>query len=202
MLVGERKLTHSYPHCWRCHNPVIFRATEQWFIELDHDNLRQNALAEIAKVKWKPEWGEERIHDMVAERPDWCISRQRFWGVPLIIFYCDACGKQLRDYPGAAPRAAIFRARRRGRVVHAFRRRTSAAGNEVLVRRGEMAQGNATFWTCGSIPARRISRCSAKRTARGLPTCISKAPTNIAAGSTVRCWWPWAFAAARRTRKW
>jgi isoleucyl-tRNA synthetase len=98
MLVGERKLAHSYPHCWRCHNPVIFRATEQWFIELDHDNLRKNALAEIAKVKWKPEWGEARIHDMVAERPDWCISRQRFWGVPLIIFYCDACGKQLRDY--------------------------------------------------------------------------------------------------------
>jgi isoleucyl-tRNA synthetase len=98
MLVGERKLAHSYPHCWRCHNPVIFRATEQWFIELDHDRLRQKALQEIAKVKWKPEWGEERIHDMVAERPDWCISRQRFWGVPLIIFYCDACGKQLRDY--------------------------------------------------------------------------------------------------------
>jgi isoleucyl-tRNA synthetase len=98
MLVGERKLTHSYPHCWRCHNPVIFRATEQWFIGLDHDNLRQKALEEIAKVKWKPEWGEERIHDMVAERPDWCISRQRYWGVPLIIFYCDACGKQLRDY--------------------------------------------------------------------------------------------------------
>ena len=98
MLVGERKLAHSYPHCWRCHNPVIFRATEQWFIELDHDHLRQKALQEIAKVKWKPEWGEERIHDMVAERPDWCISRQRFWGVPLIIFYCDACGKQLRDY--------------------------------------------------------------------------------------------------------
>jgi isoleucyl-tRNA synthetase len=97
-LLAVEKLSHSYPHCWRCHNPVIFRATEQWFIELDHDNLRQNALAEIAKVKWKPEWGEERIHDMVAERPDWCISRQRFWGVPLIIFYCDACGKQLADY--------------------------------------------------------------------------------------------------------
>ena len=97
MLVGERKLTHSYPHCWRCRNPVIFRATEQWFIELDHADLRQKALAEIAKVKWTPEWGEERIHDMVAERPDWCISRQRFWGVPLIIFYCDTCGKQLRD---------------------------------------------------------------------------------------------------------
>ena len=63
MLVAEKKFPHSYPHCWRCHNPVIFRATEQWFVQLDHNNLRQNALAEIAKVKWKPEWGEERIHD-------------------------------------------------------------------------------------------------------------------------------------------
>ena len=98
VLVGERKITHSYPHCWRCHNPVIFRATEQWFIELDHDNLRKRALDEIAKVKWKPEWGEARIHDMVAERPDWCISRQRFWGVPLIVFYCESCGAQLKDF--------------------------------------------------------------------------------------------------------
>jgi isoleucyl-tRNA synthetase len=97
MLVGEEKLAHSYPHCWRCHHPVIFRATEQWFIELDHDQLRKRSLAEIAKVKWKPEWGEARIHDMVAERPDWCISRQRFWGVPLIIFYCEACGAELKD---------------------------------------------------------------------------------------------------------
>ena len=79
-------------------------------------------------MKWKPEWGEERIHDMVAERPDWCISRQRFWGVPLIIFYCDACGKQLKRFSGAAPRASLFRARRRGRVVHAFGRRIAAAG--------------------------------------------------------------------------
>lgn len=98
MLVGEDKLTHSYPHCWRCHNPVIFRATEQWFIQLDHDSMRKKALAEISKVKWTPAWGEERIHSMIAERPDWCISRQRFWGVPLIIFYCEACKKRLEDY--------------------------------------------------------------------------------------------------------
>ena len=98
MLVGEKKFTHSYPHCWRCHNPVIFRATEQWFIGLDRDNLREKSLAEIKKVKWKPQWGENRLHEMVAERPDWCISRQRFWGVPLIVFYCDACGKRLEDF--------------------------------------------------------------------------------------------------------
>jgi isoleucyl-tRNA synthetase len=98
MLVGAAKITHSYPHCWRCHNPVIFRATEQWFIGVDQNNLRGQALDEIAKVKWLPGWGRERMREMVAERPDWCISRQRFWGVPLIVFYCDACGKQLTDF--------------------------------------------------------------------------------------------------------
>jgi len=107
-LLGEQKLSHSYPHCWRCHNPVIFRATEQWFIDLDgagptgtgHDGaaIRPRALAEIAKVKWTPEWGAERIHSMIAERPDWCVSRQRFWGVPLVILYCNKCGKQFDNY--------------------------------------------------------------------------------------------------------
>ncbi len=97
-LVGEAKLTHSYPHCWRCHNPVIFRATEQWFIDLQHDQLRERTLAEIEKVKWFPAWGEERMRKMVAERPDWCISRQRFWGVPLVVFYCEKCGELLRDF--------------------------------------------------------------------------------------------------------
>jgi isoleucyl-tRNA synthetase len=102
-LLGEQKLQHSYPHCWRCHNPVIFRATEQWFIDLDGGStgaaaIRPRALAEISKVKWTPEWGAERIYSMIKERPDWCVSRQRFWGVPLVILYCDKCGKQFEDY--------------------------------------------------------------------------------------------------------
>src|SRR5580658_9364523 len=97
-LVAEGKLQHSYPHCWRCQSPVIFRATEQWFIGLDQENLRKDALAEIEKVTWMPAWGRDRMHEMVADRPDWCISRQRFWGVPLIVFYCEACGKQLKDF--------------------------------------------------------------------------------------------------------
>jgi isoleucyl-tRNA synthetase len=104
-LLGEQKLAHSYPHCWRCHNPVIFRATEQWFIDLDGAGrdgtgaIRPRALAEISKVKWTPDWGAERIHSMIAERPDWCVSRQRFWGVPLVILYCAKCNKQFDDYP-------------------------------------------------------------------------------------------------------
>ncbi len=97
MLLHESKLAHSYPHCWRCHQPVIFRATEQWFINLEHAGLRQRSLDEIRKVKWTPEWGKDRMHEMVANRPDWCISRQRFWGVPLVIFYCEQCNARLDD---------------------------------------------------------------------------------------------------------
>ncbi len=103
-LLGNHPYKHSYPHCWRCHNPVIFRATEQWFIRMDAvptdspKSLRQEALAEIHKVKWIPAWGEDRIYEMIEKRPDWCVSRQRFWGVPIIVFFCDGCGEQLQDY--------------------------------------------------------------------------------------------------------
>jgi isoleucyl-tRNA synthetase len=103
-LLGHANYKHTYPHCWRCHNPVIFRATEQWFIDLDRtahggtSSLRQLAMNEVHGVKWFPAWGEERIYEMVQGRPDWCVSRQRFWGVPIIVFYCDACGKRLEDF--------------------------------------------------------------------------------------------------------
>ena len=96
-LVSQVRLEHSYPHCWRCHNPVIFRATEQWFIGMDRESLRTRALEAIKTVKWHPEWGEERISNMIADRPDWCISRQRVWGVPIIVFYCEACGEPFTD---------------------------------------------------------------------------------------------------------
>jgi isoleucyl-tRNA synthetase len=156
VLMHSEKMEHSYPHCWRCHNPVIFRATEQWFIGMDTpmkpaaatpaagavpvggtapaagaipaaavtpaasgsvsgyrfsdteraakanapsgaDTMRSRTLAEIAKVKWDPAWGEERISNMIATRPDWCISRQRIWGVPIAVFLCDNCGKPVND---------------------------------------------------------------------------------------------------------
>ncbi|HEV2197215.1 MAG TPA: isoleucine--tRNA ligase [Candidatus Acidoferrum sp.] len=103
-LLGVHDYKHTYPHCWRCHNPVIFRATEQWFIKMDQaahgrqKTLRQEALEEIHHVKWIPTWGEDRMYEMIEKRPDWCVSRQRFWGVPIIVFYCDGCGKRLEDY--------------------------------------------------------------------------------------------------------
>ncbi|WP_419806825.1 isoleucine--tRNA ligase [Terriglobus sp.] len=100
-LLAEAEIHHSYPHCWRCHRPVIYRATEQWFIgmetPLDGTTFRQRALDEIKKVTWDPSWGEERISNMIATRPDWCISRQRIWGVPIAVFLCQKCHAPLAD---------------------------------------------------------------------------------------------------------
>jgi isoleucyl-tRNA synthetase len=96
-LIKVSEVTHSYPHCWRCKKPIIFRATEQWFIAMDKSNLRAKALEEIEHVAWIPKWGKERIFGMIENRPDWCISRQRNWGVPITTFYCKGCGEVVAD---------------------------------------------------------------------------------------------------------
>jgi isoleucyl-tRNA synthetase len=105
-LLNATSMEHSYPHCWRCHNPVIVRATEQWFIGMEtpmrntdgsETTFRKRTLSEIKEVVWDPAWGEERISNMIATRPDWCISRQRIWGVPIAVFLCEGCHTPLNN---------------------------------------------------------------------------------------------------------
>lgn len=97
-LLLEEKIEHSYPHCWRCKHPVILRSTKQWFISMGINDLRTHSLDELEKVKWVPKWGIDRISGMLETRPDWCVSRQRSWGVPITAFYCKNCGEALIDY--------------------------------------------------------------------------------------------------------
>jgi isoleucyl-tRNA synthetase len=107
-LLHDEKFTHSYPHCWRCHHPVIFRATPQWFISMSETHLNERAIAACDEVQWVPEWGKERMKNMYRDRPDWCISRQRAWGVPITVFYCEECHTELVDPRVIAHVADIF----------------------------------------------------------------------------------------------
>jgi isoleucyl-tRNA synthetase len=96
-LLKQEMTEHSYPHCWRTNDPIIFRATEQWFISMEKNGLRSKALKAIQEVEWIPPWGKERIYGMIENRPDWCVSRQRAWGIPITVFYCSACKEPLAD---------------------------------------------------------------------------------------------------------
>ena len=189
-LLAEKNIEHSYPHCWRCHHPTIFRATEQWFIGMDRNNLRERALEAIKTVKWTPSWGQERISNMIATRPDWCISRQKLWGVPIIVFYCEGCQEPLTD------RKIL------DRVVDQFRHNSVDVWYSQSA--AELAGPDAKCGKCGGTSFRKetdildvwfdsgVSHLAVLTPRRipcpGRPTCISKAATSIAAGSTARCW--------------
>jgi isoleucyl-tRNA synthetase len=149
-LLAGSDLEHSYPHCWRCHNPVIFRATEQWFISMEtplkradgsETTFRQHAIEEIDKVVWDPAWGKERITNMIATRPDWCISRQRIWGVPIAVFLCEKCKEPILD-------AALNR-----RIVNLFEREGAEAWHTTDV--AELLPEGVKCAHCGSAEFRR-----------------------------------------------
>lgn len=109
LLVKHEKITHSYPHCWRCKQPIIFRATFQWFINIDHKNLRKNALKAVEEVRWVPSSGKERMKGMLILRPDWCLSRQRLWGVPIPAIKCKFCQEVILAKEVISKTAEVFK---------------------------------------------------------------------------------------------
>jgi isoleucyl-tRNA synthetase len=108
LMLAAMRAAHSYPHCWRCHRPVIFRATRQWFVRMDHDGFRHAVLDAVDRTNWVPKWGRERMRSMIQERPDWCISRQKSWGVPIPALYCRGCDEVLLTRESVLKVAEVF----------------------------------------------------------------------------------------------
>ena len=209
VLLGRENIEHSYPHCWRCHKPVIFRATEQWFISMEGKHRRRNSAQRSPQrdrrtSSWDPAWGEERICNMIATRPDWCISRQRIWGVPIAVFFCDGCGKLHEDQ--ATNRAVVDLFAREGADAwYAPSRRRNRPSPEPNAPTAA-APRSARRWTSstsGSSPAPRRPPCCRTSSDTGSPpTCTSRAAISIAAGSTLPCSAPSDSTARRPTRPW
>ena len=203
VLLHTEPLEHSYPHCWRCHNPIIFRATEQWFISMETPmaggTLRSRALEEIKKVKWDPAWGEGRISNMIATRPDWCISRQRIWGVPIAVFLCEVRKTAARSR-GEPESGGAVREIRSGCLVYARSRCAGPSGREMRALPAERnSRKRWTSWMSGSSLDQATSRCVQPSRTNTVQrrTSTSRAATSIAAGSTLPCYARSAYRATR-----
>ena len=180
-ILASENMTHSYPHCWRCKNPIIFRATDQWFCSVD--SFKEEAVNAAKAVTWTPDWGEERMASMIRERADWCISRQRHWGLPIPVFYCEDCGKPVCTDETIGKISEIFRAEGSNAW---FKRETADllpegftcphCGGKVFTKETDTLDG---WFDSGSTHI-----ASMELDAPGLPTSISKAEISTAAGSS------------------
>ena len=189
-LFHELPLIHSYPHCWRCKKPVIFRATEQWFVAVDHDDLREKTLNIINNdVRWLPSWGESRIEAMVSTRPDWCISRQRSWGVPIPAFGCESCGTQLLTAESVRHVRDLFRAEGADAWFRKPVEELLPPGALARNAGGRPSARRATSSTSGSSRAPAIARSWTSRATDLVDrprSCTWRAPISIAGGSSRR----------------
>jgi isoleucyl-tRNA synthetase len=192
LLKGE-PYHHSYPHCWRHKTPVIFRATPQWFISMDQAGLRKGALEAIAHVDWMPSWGEQRISSMIAGRPDWCISRQRTWGVPIPLFV-DKVSGELHPRTAELIEEVAKLVERDGIDAWFDLDATALLGAEAA--QYDKATDVMDVWFDSGVVHHAVSQIS--RRSRRRRICIWKDRTNIAAGSIARCSPRWPCMAARR----
>ena len=183
-LLKHETIKHSYPHCWRHKTPVIFRATPQWFISMDQKGLRANALRDIQKVQWVPGWGEQRIFNMIKDRPDWCLSRQRTWGVPIALFV----HKETQElHPRTQELLELVAKRVEKDGIEAWF--DLDAARVVRCGRGYLREGHRRHGRVGGFGPVASSACTTRiRTRSGRRwSCTWKAPTSIAAGSIPRC---------------